>query len=180
MSILRRLFGGGPEPAAEDPIEALRSTADGRALRRLGVRHRAAFRHGAEHHDAFRAAAATRVAVPATPASSVHVVHWEDLVEPTVRSVVDLAAVTELPYLLLRTRDPRAESGAAGELEALVELERDDAVALVLVGDVDLVLRRSFLVALLASDALPDAEEVIPELCDLAAARGMQAKFVPA
>ena len=97
-----------------------------------------------------------------------------------MQSVVDLAAVTELPYLLLRAHDPGAESGAAGELEALLELERDDSVALVLVGDVDLMLRRSFLLALLASDDLPDAEEVIPDLGDLAVALGLQAKFVPA
>ena len=180
MSILRRLFGSSPAPANEHPLEALQRVGDGRALRRLGVRHRAAFRHGAEHHEAFRAAAAAHGAVPATPAAEVHVVHWEDLAETTVRSVVDLAAVTELPYLLLRAGDPRSDSGAAGELEALQELEGDASVALVLVGDLDLLLRRSFLLALLASDALPDAEEVIPELSDLAVARGLQAKFVPA
>ena len=181
MGFFRRLLGGGSDDATDDdPRAALQNAADERALRRLGVRWRAEFRHGGPLHAEFRAAVAAKAAAPATPPAAVHVVLWEDLGEPTVRDVVDLAAVTEAPFVLLRAHDPRAQSGAYGELEALLELEGDDGVALVLVGDLDLLLRRTFLLDLLAAGDAPDTLEVIPDLSDLAVARGLEARFVPA
>jgi hypothetical protein len=183
VGILRRLFGGGTGATeTEDPSAALeRARGDERALRRAGKRHRASFALGAPLHDAYREAwREARGSAPATPQGNVHVVHWEDFDDPSVRDVVDLCSVTEAPYLLLRALDRRADSGAGGELEALEQLEREHDVALVLVGDVDVVVRRSFLLDVLASDDVPDALEVIPELSDLANTRGLRATFVPA
>ncbi len=180
MALLRRLFGGTKRDAL-DPREALdEARGDERRLRSIGTRHRGTFRHGGELHAAYRDAwHATHGSAPVTPPDDVHLARWEDLTEPSVRDIVDLCATTELPYLLVRADDPRAVSGAGGELEALAQLEREPDVALVLVGDVDILVRRAFLLDLLASDDLPDALEVVPELTDLANARGLRATFVP-
>jgi len=189
MGLFRRLFGSGGHTDDEDPQAALASAGDERALRRLGVRRRSEFAHGGALHADFRAAAATLGITPQTAPDTIPLFHWEDLgtphapgapADPTVQDVVDLAAVTEAPYLLLRTRDARAVSGALGELEALCELEKDETVALVLVGDVDLFLRRAFLLDVLAARDAGNALEVIPDLSDLAVKRGLQARFVAA
>jgi hypothetical protein len=75
--------------------------------------------------------------------------------------------------------DQRAAGGAGGELEALEQLESESDVVMVLIGDADIIVRRSFLLDLLDGDEMVDARDVVPELTDLAKARGMRVTFLP-
>ncbi len=193
MGFFRRLLGGRRDEGRDDPEVALaeleavreRATRDPRGaasqLRHAGRRHRNAFAVQGSQHDLYRAAyEALHGPVPPRP-EDVAVVRWESLGEdPSLRALTMRLDRTRAPYVLVTPEDDRADSGAGGQLEALALLAADASVALVLAGDLDLVLRRSFLDALSVPAHLLDASEVIVELSDLAAAAGLQARTVPA
>lgn len=86
-------------------------------------------------------------------------------------AAVGIAPRTEPDALPLFHWEDLGSPGAAGE-------PGDPSVQGV--GDLDLLLRRSFLLDVLAAGDAGDDLEVIPELSDLAVKRGLMARFVPA
>lgn len=193
MGLLRRWLGGGrasgrasPEAALAE-LEAVRERArhDPRGaaarLRAAGRRHRATFDLRGPHHDVFRAAYEAFHGPIPTASDDVFVLTWASLGEdPNLRVLMMRLEPERAPYALVTPDDVGAASGAAGQLEALALLDAEPSVALVLVGDLDLVLRRSFLAGVSVPAHLLDASEVIGELADLAVAAGLQARTVPA
>lgn len=193
MGLFRRWLGGRRGSGRADPeaalidLEAVRERAlrDPRAasarLRAVGRRHRATFDLRGPHHDLFRAIYETLHGPIPTGSDDVFVLTWESLGEdPNLRMLTMRLEPVHAPYALVTPEDVGSASGAAGQLEALALLDAEPSVALVLVGDLDLVLRRSFLAGLSVPAHLLDVSEVIGELADLAVAAGLQARTVPA
>ncbi len=194
MGFFQRLFGARDVSGEDDPSAALTAleSVEARAnddpnearrrLREAGRRHRGSFRLGGELHDAFRAAfVALHPQAPPPPTSDVVAVPWEELgSEPSLRLLVNRVGSGRARHVLVRSDDPRTGAGAAGELEALALLEHDDRVALVVVGGLDLAVRRSFLDALSLPASLLDASEVLLTLSDEAVAAGLETRAVPA
>lgn len=191
--MFRRWFGGRqgsdrPDPeAALTELEAVRERAarDPRGaaarLRAVGRRHHAAFDLRGPLHDVFRAAYEGLHGPVDVPSADVFVLSWESLgEEPNLRALTMRLDAVRAPFVLVTSDDARVDVGAAGQLEALALMATEPSVALVLAGDLDLVLRRSFLDALSVPAHLLDVSEVIVELSDLAAAAGLQARTVPA
>jgi hypothetical protein len=177
-------------PIADDPLDALARVASlaqddprraARELRALGVRERGRFALGASDHDAYRAAFETLHGAVAPSSADVAVLGWEHLGDdPDLRSLLRAAEACSEPFVAVVDDGPRSRDGAAGQLEALALLGDDESVAMVLIGDLDLLLRRSFVVGITAPASVLDAAEVIGELADLAVAQGLQARTVPA
>ncbi|TVR92039.1 MAG: hypothetical protein EA416_08330 [Trueperaceae bacterium] len=193
MGFFLSWFAGDRTKRADDPesalaeLEAVRTQADrdprgaAKRLRAAGRRHHAQFDLRGPHHGVFRAAyEALHGAIPTEP-SDVHVLTWESLgEEPSLRALMMQLESVRAGRIVLLSEDPRGESAPAGQLEALALLDADPSVALVVAGDVDLVVRASFLAGLSVPGHLLDVSEVILELADLAVASGLQARSVPA
>ncbi len=192
MGFLRRLFGARDErdDDASGALAALESVQAGaaldradsqRRLREAGRRHRRFFRFGADLHDAFRTAFEALHGAVGAPPEAVMVVPWEDLGEEPELRVLDVRVRSaQARYVIVRSDDPRTGAGASGELEALCLLVREPTVALVLVGGMDLVLRRSFLDGVSAPAVLPDVSDALIVFFDKAAAEGLETRAVDA
>ena len=193
MGFLRRLFGARDERDEDDAasaLAALESVQAGAALdpaeakhrlREAGRRHRRFFRFGADLHDAFRAAFEALHGDVGVAPEAVTAVPWEELGEEPDLRVLDMRVrPSDARFVVVRSDDPRTGAGASGELEALSLLAREPTVALVLVGGLDLVLRRSFLDGVIAPAALPDVSEALLVFFDRAAAEGLDTRAVEA
>lgn len=174
----------------DDPLDSLGQIAEvaerdprlaARRLRALGVRARDRFAFEARDHAVYRAAYEA-LHGPVGPASAdVALLAWRALGDdPSLRALLRVAETRSEPFLAVVDDAANSRDGAAGQLEALALLGSDPSVAMVLVGDLDLVLRRSFLIAITAAPSVLNASEVIGELADLAVAQGLQARTVPA
>ena len=193
MGFFRRWLAGDRARRGDDPEAALAALETVRAraghdqrgaakrLRAAGRRHPAEFDLRGPHHDVFRAAyEALHGAVP-TASADVHVLTWESLGdEPNLRVLLMRLESVRARRIAVLSDDPRVASAPAGQLEALALLDAEASVAFVVAGDVDLVVRASFLEGLSVPAHLLDASEVIVELADLAVASGLQARSVPA
>jgi hypothetical protein len=173
--------------AALAALEAVRTQADhdprgaAKRLRAAGRRHHTLFDLRGPHHDLYRTAyEALHGAIP-TASDGVHVTTWESLgEEPSLRLLMMQLDSVRASRIVVLSDDPRGATAPAGQLEALALLDTDPSVALVVAGDLDLVVRASFLEGLSVPAHLLDVSEVMVELADLAVASGLQARSVPA
>jgi hypothetical protein len=193
MGFFRRWFAGDHAAHDDDPgvalaaLEAVLAQAErdprGAAtrLRAAGRRHHTLFDLRGPQHDAFRATyEALHGAIP-TLAGDVHVTTWQSLgEEPSLRVLMMQIDSVRASRIAVLGDDPRSAAAPAGQLEALALLDAEPTVALVIAGDLDLVVRASFLAGLSVPAHLLDVSEVILELADLAVAAGLQARSVPA
>ncbi len=193
MGFLRRLFSASEERDEDDASSALAALESVQAgaeidraeakhrLREFGRRHRRFFRFGADLHAAFRDAFEALHGDVGVATEAVMAVPWEDLgEEPDLRVLEMRVRDSRARYVVVRSDDPHTGAGASGELEAFSLLEREPAVALVLVGGLDLVLRRSFLEGVTAPARLPDVSEALMVFFDRAAAEGLDTRAVDA
>ncbi len=86
---------------------------------------------------------------------------WEDF--PTVADVLALAGEAPEPVLYLYEPPGRLSRGPATELEGLKHLTEDEQLAMVVVGEMNVFLRRDPLLSL-AGRADPSTEEILEEL----------------
>lgn len=191
MDWLRRRFGGDPRPGACEPeaaLEALRTVmataeldaaAAARSLRDVGRTHRACCVVTGPLHVPFRAAYEALYGPIGTATDDVAVVPWTALgAPPSLRAMRIAVDERRGSVVLVTPDDARAAAGAAAQLDALALVTDDADVALVLAGDLDLVLRRRFVDdANLNTHAL-DASDVIGALGDAAVAASMQVRSV--
>jgi hypothetical protein len=169
MDIFVRLLQGdarddGPGVAL-DALEAIATSAarDPEAaraqLRRAGRRHDARFAIGGELHDVYRAAYEALHERVSASSDQVHVVLCRALAPaPTLRALQRSVRRVAAPIVVVRA-EARTAAGAAGELEALALLADDASLDAVVIGERDVLLRRSLLDGLLLSERVlaPDA-----------------------
>jgi len=193
MGFFRRWLAGDRTMHDDDPeaalaaLEAVHAQAErdpagaAKRLRVAGRRHHTLFDLRGLHHDVFRATyEALHGAIP-TAAGDVHVTTWESLgEEPSLRVLMMQLDSVRASRVVILSDDPRGTTAPAGQLEALALLDAEPTVALVIAGDLDLVVRASFLEGLSVPAHLLDVSEVMIELADLAVAAGLQARSVPA
>ncbi len=193
MGFFRRWLAGDRAMHDDDPetalaaLEAVHAQAErdppgaAKRLRVAGRRHHTLFDLRGLHHDVFRATyEALHGAIP-TASGDVHVTTWESLgEEPSLRDLMMQLDSVRASRIVILSDDPRGATAPAGQLEALALLDAEPTVALVIAGDLDLVVRASFLEGLSVPAHLLDVSEVMIELADLAVAAGLQARSVPA
>ncbi|MDZ7842642.1 MAG: hypothetical protein U5R46_17725 [Gammaproteobacteria bacterium] len=187
MGVLASLFGGklneqeqvqgaralldeARSVAALDPEKAIRK------LRRDLKRHYQAVTFDGLVHAQFRELVQPLLDQAASHADqlpSVRVTLWSTWNDPMIGDLTQLAADMKEDVLYCKAPAARGTRDAVAELEALDTFARNDQVAMIVIGEEDMLFRRSFLVEA-AGGTDPQSEDVGQDLADFATKRGLK------
>lgn len=104
---------------------------------------------------------------------SVRVTLWSTWNDPMIGNLTRLAAGMKEDVLYCKAPAARGTRDAVAELEALDTFARNDQVAMIVIGEEDMLFRRSFLVDA-ADDTDPQSEDVGQDLADFATKQGLK------
>ncbi|TVQ37210.1 MAG: hypothetical protein EA370_07105 [Wenzhouxiangella sp.] len=190
MGFLSSLFGGKLTEQEQvqrahgllDEVRPMADQSPAKALRRLrsGLKpcYEAVTFDGLVHAD-FRQLVQPLLKQKDSPAyqlPSVRIVPWSTWSEPRIGDLTRLAGEMGEEVLYCRAAAGRSARDAVAELEALDTFASKEQVAMIVIGDEDMLFRRTFLVDAARGTDL-QSEDVGQDLADYATRQGLSAEF---
>ncbi len=191
MALLKKLFGGDGPESEEDRIRQARSALDAarteppdkamKSLRKHGRTFYGLFGVGRELHGEYLnavAAARERGASEATrPPPRIEMLPWTTWDDPMMKDLTATARESDAELLYITGVDAKGPLDAMLEVDVMGQFNDNDRLAMVILGEENMMFRRSFLLAA-SENVPPEAEELGQDLLDYARRAGLESEFV--